>query len=148
MARSLGTLSSFFREVGDMVEKGAVAKVRAGSQTILRDLVDNTPVDTSQALSNWIVSTGVPSNVQRNAISPGKKGSTATGSRLATIAIGNADLARQLRRSTDVVFITNNEDYIVELDEGYSPQQPPGFVDRAAALGAEAIRTERLLLRR
>lgn len=148
MARTFGTLPAFFRSVSQMVEDGTVAKIRTGAATTLRELVDTTPVDTSQALSNWIVSTGRPSGTQRNAISPGKSGSTAEASRVATIAIGTSDLNTMLKRSSDIVYITNNEEYIADLDDGKSPQQSPGFVGRAAEVGRQSMRTTKLLVRR
>jgi hypothetical protein len=85
-----------------------------------------TPVDTGWARANWMPSVGEPILLEdkRNP-EPGD------------VAIRAADQQKGLNdllsyRLTDgPIFSTNNVVYIVPLNEGHSPQSPPGFVQAA-----------------
>lgn len=81
-----------------------------------------TPVDTGWASSNWLPSIDIPF------IAP-------TGSKKAVSTADSDDGLASLRlfryRPDAVIYITNNVPYITELNQGYSKQQPRGFVQRA-----------------
>lgn len=102
-------------------------------EVILHDLLQVTPVDTSKALSNWQVTLDAPATESIDAYYPGKKGSTAEISREEAYNNGVAVLAQ--KKPGQLVYITNCLPYIQRLNEGWSQQEPAGFVERAILLG-------------
>lgn len=117
-------------------------KVEVGTQEMMRRvaldidsaLVLTTPVDTGRARSNWQVSIG----------------KTAAGTVDQPVSAQEAiDTAKgqlsKLRDSDDKIHITNNLPYIQRLNEGWSPQQPAGFVDQAVMTVVGSIHKQRIL---
>ena len=97
-------------------------------------LVLTTPVDTGRARSNWQVSIGKTAAGTIDEIkSPSE-----------TIGNAKSELAK-LRDSDDRIHITNNLPYIQRLNEGWSPQQPAGYVDTAIATVVGSIHKQRVL---
>lgn len=100
------------------------------AQAILEAIVVDTPIDTGRAKSNWIVKVGRASGDTREAFVPGKKGSTRAENVIATLEMGSQALAAYKHGST--VHITNNLDYINDLNDGtISRQAPPDYVQKA-----------------
>lgn len=108
------------------------------AREIVKDLANVTPVDTSKALSNWVTTIGAPSASNIDAYSVGDKGSTQSTSAAETIA--QAENALQAKRPGQTIYITNNLPYIKRLNEGYSKQEPAGFVERAVLIGRIVIK--------
>lgn len=127
-------------ELADSLERKAAAIEEAASKTavdaalaIVGDLAYHTPVDTSQALSNWIVTLGSPAAGTIAPHFPGLQGSTQRASAAETLNLAKAVL--QNKKPGQAIFITNNLPYIVRLNEGYSGQAPAGFVERSVLIG-------------
>lgn len=100
------------------------------AQAILEAVVVDTPIDTGQAKSNWIVRVGRPSDQTREAFVPGKRGSTKAENIIAAIEMGSQAMAAYKHGST--IHITNNLDYIGDLNDGtISRQAPPDYVQKA-----------------
>jgi hypothetical protein len=119
----------------------------AAAEVILSDLVWKTPVDTSQALSNWQVRLSKPVGIRHylEPHYPGQKGSTQRDSALETIALGKEILKQ--KKPGQKIFISNVAPYIVKLNDGYSRQEPAGFVERARMLGEKTVRKFKLKLK-
>lgn len=100
---------------------------------VIQDLVLSTPVDTSQALSNWQITLSSPNAHRIDAIYPGRKGSTQDASSEAAIAIA-LKLIQSVKPGQSI-FIQNVLPYIRRLNDGYSYQAPAGFVERAQLIG-------------
>lgn len=116
------------------IEVGTQDMMRRVALDIDSALVLTTPVDTGRARSNWQVSIGKSAlGAVDTPVSPSE-------------AIGNAksELSK-LRDSDSSVHITNNLPYIQRLNEGWSPQQPAGFVDQAIATVVGSIHKQRVL---
>lgn len=112
------------------------AKARV-ALAIVKQLVSDTPVDTSRALSNWRVGTGstpppIPPYIT------GSQGSSAAAS--AAQAIAAAETAIAANKSADVLVIFNAVPYIRRLNEGSSRQAPAGFIEKAVLAGRLAAR--------
>jgi hypothetical protein len=101
--------------------------------TIVGDLAFKTPVDTSQALSNWQVSLGSPVDSKIPPYYPGEGGSTRNSSAQSTIDA--AKNALKQKRPGVTIYISNVLPYIRRLNDGYSKQAPAGFVERAVLIG-------------
>lgn len=97
--------------------------------TLVGELASKTPVDTSQALSNWQVSLNEPisDSDKTGPWFPGESGSTQGQSIRATI--DEAKRIIEQRKPGDSIYISNVLPYIKRLDEGHSSQRPNGFVD-------------------
>lgn len=129
MARDLLDLANDMDKLAESVPQ-AVADV--GNQValvIISDLARTTPVDTSKALSNWQLNVGTAPTAEIAAHTPGIKGSSRNASAQETIARATQEL--QGRQAGQAIYIANRLPYIKRLNEGYSGQQPAGFVERS-----------------
>ena len=91
---------------------------------LYQNFVDRTPYDTGRARGGWAI--GV--NERRLApegrcVEPGTKANTSTES-----MFGEAKSILAKVKGDCVVYMVNNVEYIVPLEEGHSKQQPAGFV--------------------
>lgn len=118
-------------------ERGNEAKKKVAT-VIIKDLIPATPVDTSRALSNWIVTNGQANNFSILPHVSGHFGSTRGPSMSAALA----DAMQQIAKAKPGVplFITNNLRYIRDLNTGTSKQAPSGFVERSVMLGRNALK--------
>lgn len=107
-------------------------------------LVEVTPVDTTNAVSNWDLTLYFPNLSEHDPYFPGFLGSTATLSRGATLREGLAEL--KAKKPGEPIFIANNVDYILDLNAGTSKQAPPGFVEEAILVGKIHARTFKVRL--
>lgn len=96
---------------------------------IVTDLARNTPVDTSQALSNWEVKKSANFKFG-SAHVRGSKGSTREASVALTAAAADRDLSGIPIR--DALYIGNAAPYIRKLDRGWSRQRPGPWIERTA----------------
>jgi len=102
-----------------------------------------TPVDTSNALSNWQVGLGSASAPVIPPHSPGKRGSTRQESLHATIAAGTVAIKSSL--PGQAIHIANGVDYIKELNDGTLSQAPGGFVETAILVGRQTLATAKVI---
>ncbi|MCW2763975.1 MAG: hypothetical protein JWR85_4176 [Marmoricola sp.] len=145
MARGLLDLANDMDRLADRLP-GAIADV--GNRvviTIVSDLAYKTPVDTSRALSNWRVNVGTPPTESILPHYPGIGGSTQTASAQETIAAAKAALKG--RKAGQTIYIANRLPYIKRLNEGYSGQQPAGFVERSILVGRISMRSIKINLK-
>jgi len=96
---------------------------------MVRELALATPVDTSQALSNWIVGIGVKDPSFITPWVPGLGGSTQNASVAETVAAAKVMLTG--RKFGTRIFVSNSAPYIRKLNAGSSRQAPAGFVEGA-----------------
>lgn len=105
---------SSFSQAGDNLEKefnNAIVKV---AFDIDRRIVNRTPVDTGRAKGNWIASVGTPDKRQ--------------------LKVGEQDSISQAKsvlsglKIVDKIIIQNNLPYIQRLNNGWSLQAPPGYI--------------------
>lgn len=107
------------------------------ARAVHRDLVYVTPVDTSQALSNWVLTTEEPWNLFIDPHVEGFQGSSQRAS--AEFALEAGEQQIKLSRPGESLFISNNAPYIVKLNEGSSQQAPAGFVERSILIGRKIM---------
>lgn len=127
-------LSKKFKDASDNLADNVNEVTKKVASTILNDLVTVTPVDTSQALSNWQVSLKepIPKSDKVGPYYPGEGGNTAGQS--ANIAFGVGETELEKRKQGDSIYISNVLPYIKRLNEGHSSQEPAGFVERSVLL--------------
>lgn len=130
------------------------------ASTVNFDLLQTTPVDTGQAVSNWIVQNASASEETRPPFAPNREGymKQSSGARAWTHRV-DAEVVRQanvapalaLAKETinqaqpgEPIHITNNLDYIQALDEGHS-SQAENFVERAIILGTDLQKRAKIL---
>lgn len=133
MARTLLDLANDIDKLNGEVSKAASDHAVKVTLTILGDLVYKTPVDTSQALSNWDVTIGAPADDPHGAYFAGKHGSTYQQSAAQALAAAKDTLKH--KKPGQTIYIANNLPYIRSLNSGSSAQVPAGFVERALLLG-------------
>ena len=133
MAKGLLDLATSLEKKAKAIDEAASKLAVDTALTIVGDLAFKTPVDTSQALSNWIVTLETPSSDKIKPHFPGEGGSTQRASAAETMNNARAILAK--KKPGQKIYITNNLPYIRRLNEGYSKQAPAGFVERAVLIG-------------
>lgn len=133
MAKTLLDLAERLQKLGESIEQQASDAAVDVAFAVLENLVMVTPVDTSEALSNWQISLGETSYNKLPPYVPGYLGYTAAASQREAIAAAKRQLAN--KKPGQSIFISNNAEHIVKLNEGSSAQAPAGFVERAALIG-------------
>jgi len=134
------------RELPHEIEQAASDLASEVGRRIHADLLSVTPVDTSEALSNWMLTIDEPWSVPLPPHVPGMFGSTQSESINAGLQQGEQQLA--LKKPGDAIFITNNAPHIRLLNDGSSKQAPAGFVQRAVLFGRKTAETIGLKLRK
>lgn len=109
------------------------------------NLVRTTPVDTSNALSNWQGSLENPIFNEIMPYSVGTKGSTRIVS--GNEAIAETKRAIENKQPGQSVFLSNNAPYIRDLDSGSISKQPGGFVSASLLIGHLTARRFKMKLR-
>jgi len=94
--------------------------VAVAAMKVYQNLVFATPVDTGRARSNWIASIGRPAR--------GTRGASAAGD---VILQASATFQPDKIGEFPVLYIANNLDYVVHLNNGSSAQAPANFVELA-----------------
>ena len=133
MAKGLLDLAASLEKKAKSIDEATSKLAVDTALTIVGDLAFKTPVDTSQALSNWIVTLETPSSDKIKPHFPGEGGSTQKASAAETTNQARKMLAG--KKPGQRIFITNNLPYIRRLNDGYSKQAPAGFVERAVLIG-------------
>lgn len=143
----MGTLRDLSRRL-NVLRKRLPEQVNQLKVDIAEEIVTHfamvTPVDTSKALSNWQIGIGSAAGGEIEAHFVGTLGSTEGISVGATISAAKTKLANST--SGVSVHITNNADYITDLDQGSSRQFAGGFDRRAILIAQNALRTFRIKL--
>lgn len=125
---TLKDLAKRLNKVADMVEAAPSRVAAAFTFALVDELVDRTPVDTSKALSNWLVSLNDPVLVDMDAYYEGIHGSTASASKAEVLAFANTILGR--KKPGQQLYLSNSAPYIRDLNNGTSKQAPAGFVQQ------------------
>lgn len=120
------------------VQEGVDEAVKLIVEDGVNKMADSTPVDTTRAVSNWIVTIGSPASGEVPPHVPGSKGGTgAPAARAATK--GRAKAAVSGLRGAKAVYITNNVPYIGVLEYGDAKHRPSGMVSKGLqAMGVRA----------
>jgi hypothetical protein len=124
---------------GEGVKEGMNAAVQSIVEAGLEVIADQTPVDTTRAVSNWQVTVGGPAGGE---VAPHVKGSVggsgASAARSVTKSRGKAAMAGY--KGGKAAYITNNVPYIGVLEYGDAKHRPTGMVAKGLqAMGARAI---------
>jgi hypothetical protein len=135
------TFGQFALEMDKLVGKlddRANERSKTAAKLLLRELVYATPVDTSDALSNWQIGLGQRPAARRGPFYAGFKGSTRESSAAAAIAVGMKRI--EAKKPGEVLYLSNLIPYIVDLNRGSSAQAPAGFVEAAIMLTRNRIK--------
>ena len=89
-------------------------KVKKVARAVLQSLVENTPVDTSKAISNYQVSLVAPKTSVKNAFFVGRGGTTKGESSAEVLRRGFRIINE--RKDGQAIYIVNNTDYIAKID--------------------------------
>lgn len=126
----MGTLQGLagrMEQRADMIDDLSASAVTWLAKRIVSELIRQTPVDTSRALSNWQVWVGRKGNSSNVDFAKGTHGST-RGASIAK-AIRKAHAAIDARDRGQILYISNVVRYIVYLNDGTSRQAPAMFVE-------------------
>lgn len=115
------------------ITEAAHQKAVETTKRIARDVIDHTPVDTTEHASNWQVEIAAKPLTGFDAIFPGSQGSTASQSRNA--AYDHVVRSLTLKDPGVVIYLSNLGPAIEDLNNGTSKQEPAGMVQRAIRVG-------------
>lgn len=116
------------------------------AETFVTAVAQTTPVDVGTAISNWQIGLGDAPTSVLSAQDPGVKGSTWGANVRGTLA--DATMRIDTALPGEAIHVTNNLDYIVDLEDGTSPQAPRGMVDQAKEQARKKLKGVSLLGRR
>lgn len=151
------SLATYLEGLNDSLPTLASTVARECADAIANDLVVHTPVDTGEAMSGWQVTLDEPATDVRPAFAPSPKGKMVKGKWTHKVApaitqsanLGSAqaeiESALESKQPGQLIFITNNEPYIVRLNDGISEQEPAGFVDRAVILAEQIVQKAQVI---
>ena len=142
MANLLALAKRMETAAAEVAEIGASRKVEVAT-IMLEYLTDQTPVDTSKAISEWQIGMGRPVNSEVEAYAKGKRGSTKSVSRAAAIHVGKEKLLAA--KPGQPVYLSNLAGYIGFLNRGSSSQHPGGFVEAAILIAKRTHSAVRLV---
>lgn len=111
------------------------------AEVLIDYLAYATPVDTSKALSSWIVSLDSPSTVVGEAHYPGSMASSQKASAEETIRAAK-EILKNKGPGQDI-YATNNQPYITRLNDGYSDQAPAGYVEMGILIAQRALQNRK-----
>jgi len=131
------SFSDLGKELLDLVKEVADKEVRKTSINVARNLIEQTPVDTSKALSNWSASLSSPNDGEREPFFSGFHGSTGKESSLVASAVAELFIKTSSRKAGQKFYISNNLDYIRGLDSGLNSRKNPNFVEKAIRMALE-----------
>lgn len=141
MPNDLAYLARRMKDLANTVEANGPKLVTAIVTNLGPTLIYSTPVDTSRARINWQPSIGsVPSDVLFPY--PDKPPAADYGGKTAVSNI--LSLANKFKGGTYFA-ITNNLDYIQDLNNGTSAQAPAAFVEQSIAMAMRAVEKFRML---
>lgn len=126
-ARTLKDLANACKSVSRTLNDDVNELSKRVALLLVQRLVYETPVDTSQALSNWQVSVKYKARGTVPAHEVGKKGSTRQQSAASTLMEAYGVI--QSKKYGQALHVTNNLGYIVELNQGKSKQADALFID-------------------
>ena len=138
----MATLHDFNRRIrirARRVTEGTANLVRKVAIVADQAVVLATPVDTGTARSNWIVAMNSPSSKVIQSYAP----SDGSGSAQAAIAQAAAVIGGY--KSGDEIHITNNLEYIGDLNDGSSRQAPANFVEESILVASKAVQSTRIV---
>lgn len=144
MARTLDDLANRMDKLAASLPQAANNAAQTVALAMVNSLAHNTPVDTSQALSSWLVTLDAPSTAVGTAHYPGEQGSTQSVSALQTVNQALTVIGQ--KKPGQVLYITNNQPYIVGLDNGTISKQPGNFVAIAILIARQTLQKLKLKL--
>ncbi len=117
----------------DRISNAANELAKQTVRVIDRDLVEHTPVDTTEAVSNWQPGLNGAPGFALPPIVEGKAGSTAPQSKREALA--HVERALTSKDPGEAFYLSNLAPHIGFLNDGTSKQEPAGFVERAIRKG-------------
>lgn len=138
----LAELERWCNDLPVRIDRAANTLAKQVTQAIGSDAIDHTPVDTSEAESNWQASLNGPPTFPLPPIYEGERGSTAAQSAKAAKDHIKRTLAE--KQPGEKVYLCNVAEHIVDLNNGTSKQEPAGFVERAELKGSREADTKGL----
>ena len=102
-------------------------------------VVSHTPADTGQARSSWILSKGGPASETNTPYAPGKNLGLLESGNLAGSVNQAKGVLGSYKLSDGTIWVSNNLDYIGELENGKSDQAPKGMAKIGVLAGVAAI---------
>ena len=127
------------------VEGNVEKAVKDCAGAVLHSVVENTPVDTGYARSNWTPELDRAFEGLFPARVPGERGSTAEENAAATIEAGTPTIEAFDIAANREIHITNNAPHIQPLNDGHSKQAPAGFVQMAVLEGLATVRDAKIV---
>lgn len=123
------------------IEAGMDAAIKSIVEAGVGTMADHTPVDTTRAVSNWLVTISRPASGEAPPHVPGSVGgSGATAARSTTKARARGAISAY--KGAKTAYITNNVPYIGVLEYGDAKHRPSGMVSKglqAMSLRASSI---------
>lgn len=131
------------RDTAQQIRRTAEDVTKDVAKRLARELIQQTPIDTGRAKSNWAVAFDrKPLFYRRTAYVPGEKGSTRQANDAAAIQAAESIINRYDATKYQRIWIANYTPYMKFLATGTSPQATDGWIQRIYARAAAAGRAK------
>jgi hypothetical protein len=160
MARTFQDFAKQMKELAEFLPVRVNEIKITTASTIHNHLINNTPVDTGEAMSNWIIKANEAPTETRPPFVPSKRGYVAkhgtfkdfihqvppevTRSANLVPAKEQADKELATINPGDSIHVTNNVAHIKPLDQGNNGRPALNFADRAIMLARDTVKRAKL----
>ena len=142
--KTLMDLAKRFEKLPGQIKEGASEAAKAAARAFDVNVTEHTPVDTTEAVSNWQAEINAAPSFPLPPIYPGKQGSTAEQSRAAAIA--HVERTLTMKDPGEPIYLANLAAHIILLNNnGTSTQEPAGFVERAVFYARKEAKRTKLI---
>ena len=136
---TLGQFETRITKMAQDIENRANRSIKDVALGISREVINDSPVDTTRFASNWRIGIGQPASRYILPHFPGRHGVTAIQSKLQALQIASERIADSAPGTA--IWISNITPYGVMLNQGSSGQAAAGWVERGVRRGVRnAIR--------
>lgn len=151
--KTLAALDKALNRIAEEIVAGVVLLKQDIAREVAETIIEETPVDTGKARSNWVTTergaygniidayAPIPSMYKPPYIKGAQRSETANRG----AAVKQNALAIDGNKIDSSIHITNNLPYIERLSEGYSKQTASGMVGRAVAAGVAVAKDRKLI---
>lgn len=132
------TLTVFAQNMNQLaaaVQQNIPKMMRGVAEAVVDSVANSTPQLTGQAAGNWKTTVGSPSSAWDQ------------GPNSPSTSLADAAAALSTLREGQVIYISNNVPYIVDLNQGSSAKAPAGFVEMSVMSGVHVAGNFNLLVR-
>lgn len=142
MANDFLDLANYLEELANSVNEASSEIAKIYAKELITGLIKFSPVDTSELISNWVISINSKPQLKLSPHYKGKSGSTQELSRLK--ALLDALTILSAKKPGDTIYISNLAPQVVYTNYGTTKIAPMYFIERAMQLAESRVNSSEI----